>query len=71
MRTINATPNSESIIEIDPNTFLTEINKHNAQFGDELELNGRYYAVLQSVLNGGVSESVSTEDSLVWIIVED
>lgn len=71
VRTVNVTKPVNGIIEINPNTFMSAINAHNDEYGDELGLNGRYYAVIESVLNGKASDPVSTEESLVWIIVED
>lgn len=58
-------------ITIDPLTFIDKINAHNVEFNEELGLDGKYYAVITTVLNGKDSAPLVTEGLLDWTIVED
>lgn len=60
-------------ILIDPNNFISAIEAHNTEFNESLELDGLYYAVITTVLNGGESTPLITSEEgnkLTWNIIE-
>lgn len=61
----------KNTITIDPTTFIDKINAHNVEFNENLGLDGKYYAIITTVLNGKDSAPLTTEGVLDWTIVED